>query len=155
MKKIFLLVVLILFPQISFTEMPNILKKMGIAKPTEQQLEDLIKSDTEIAKCLEAVNIKKKPKLLNKLNPLYKEVAMVITVQNGCDYAIEGYTKIKFLDAQDFLIHDDLYEFSVPRLGLAKQSFVTTFFPARGYKNIRKEIVTFDTLRIIRSNKYQ
>ena len=138
MKKL----ILILFFIFSFLNIQS-----ANAKTVKWKYEVISSQQDKLEECIKVVEIKSKPKSSDILvNILFRDVPVLVKLQNKCKEGIKGSFEIKFLDKDEFLVRETTEDFSIGRKGLSKTSFKILFQPYNQFKKVKSVSIEFQLL---------
>jgi len=120
------------------------------AKTVKWKYEIVSSQQDKLEECIKVVEIKAKPKTSDILvNFLFRDVPVLVKLQNKCKEGIKGSFEIKFLDEDEFLIRKTTEDFSIGRKGVSKNSFKLLFKPYNQFKKVKSVSIEFQTLETL------
>ena len=140
MKKLSLYIFLVFILSIFYSQSVN-------AKTIKWKYEVISSQQDKLEECIKVVEIKSKPKSSDILvNILFRDVPVLVKLQNKCKEGIKGSFVIKFLDEDEFLVEETTKDFSIGRKGLGKTSFKVMFQPFKEFKKVKSVSIEFQLL---------
>ena len=140
MKKLSLYIFLVFILSIFYSQSVN-------AKTIKWKYEVISSQQDKLEECIKVVEIKSKPKSSDILvNVLFRDVPVLVKLQNKCKEGIKGSFEIKFLDKDEFLMRERTEDFSIGRKGLSKTSFKILFKPYNQFKKVKSVSIEFQLL---------